>query len=87
MWGRGETRVDKYKGTNIKEETRGDKGKEKGEIHSKVIYEACHKENIPVINHSNINPKRHFNWSKLHSNNYGNSAFGKNILNFLTYVM
>ena len=37
------------------------KYKEKGEILSKVIYEACHKENIPVINHSNINPKRHFN--------------------------
>ena len=40
---------------------RESKYKEKGEILSKVIYEACHKENIPVINHSNINPKRHFN--------------------------
>ena len=40
---------------------RGGKYKEKGEILSKVIHEACHKENIPVINHSNINPKRHFN--------------------------
>ena len=37
------------------------KYKEKGEILSKVIYEACHKENIPMISHSNINPKRHFN--------------------------
>ena len=37
------------------------RSKYKGEILSKVIYEACHKENIPVINHSNINPKRHFN--------------------------
>ena len=38
---------------------RGDKYKKKEEIPSKVINEACHKENIPVINHSNINPKRH----------------------------
>ena len=66
---------------------RESKYKEKGEILSKVIYEACHKENIPVINHSNINPKRHFNWSKFHSNNYGNSAFGKNIRNFLTNLI
>ena len=52
---------------------RGDKYKEKGEIFNKVITEACHKENIPVINHNNINPKRHLNRSKLHFNNYGNS--------------
>ena len=52
---------------------RGDKYKEKGEILNKVITEACHKENIPVINHNNINPKRHLNRSKLHFNNYGNS--------------
>ena len=52
---------------------RKDKYKEKGEILNKVITEACHKENIPVINHSNINPKRHLNRSKLHFNNYGNS--------------
>ena len=48
---------------------RGDKYKEKGEILSKVINEACHEENIPVINHSNNNSKRHFSRSKLHTNN------------------
>ena len=64
---------------------RGYKYKEKGEILSKVINEACHEENIPVINHSNINSKRHFNRSKLHTNNY--SAFVKNIRNFLSNLI
>ena len=64
---------------------RGDKYKEKGEILSKVINEACHEENIPVINHSNNNLKRHFSRSKLHTNNY--SAFVKNIRNFLSNLI
>ena len=59
---------------------RGDKYKEKKVILGKVINEACHEENIPVINHNNINPKRHLNHSKLHFNNYGNSVFVKNNL-------
>ena len=63
---------------------RGDQYKEKVEILSKVINEACHKENIPMINHNNINPKRHLNGSKLHFNNYGSSVFAKNIRNFLS---
>ena len=63
---------------------RGDQYKEKVEILSKVINEACHKENIPMINHNNINPKRHLNESKLHFNNYGSSVFAKNIRNFLS---
>ena len=54
---------------------RGDKYKEKGEILSKVLNEACSKD---------INPKRHLNRSKLHFNNYGNSIFVKNIRNFLS---
>ena len=62
----------------------GDKYKEKGEILSKVVNEACHEENIPVINHNNINPKRPLNRSKLHFNNYGNSIFVKNMRNFLS---
>ena len=66
---------------------RGDKYKEKGEILSKVTNEACHEENIPVINHNNINPKRHLNRSKLHFNNYGNSIFVKNIRNFLSNLI
>ena len=66
---------------------RGDKYKEKGEILSKVVNEACHEENIPVINNNNINPKRHLNRSKLHFNNYGNSIFVKNIRNFLSNLI
>ena len=58
---------------------RGDKYREKGEMPSKVINEACCKKNIPVINHDNINPNR----SKFHFNNCGNSVFVKNIRNFL----
>ena len=65
----------------------GDKYKEKREILSKVINEACHEENIPVINHSNINSKRHLNRSKLHFNNYGNSVFVKNIRKFLSNLI
>ena len=66
---------------------RGDKYKEKREILSKVINEAWHKENIPVINHNNINPKRHLNRSKLHFNNYGNPVLVKNIRNFLSNLI
>ena len=44
-----------------------------------MINEACQEENIPMINHSNIDPKRHLNRSKVHFNNYGNSVFAKNI--------
>ena len=54
---------------------------------AKVINEAGHEKNIPVINHSNINPKRHLNRSKLHFNNYGNSVFVKNIRNFLSNLI
>ena len=62
---------------------RGDKYKGKGGMLSKVINDACHEESIPVINHNNINPKRHINRSKLHFNNYGNSVYVKNIRTFL----
>ena len=66
---------------------RGDKYKEKGEILSEVINEVCHKENIPVINHNNINLKRHLNRSKLHFNNCNNSVYVKNIRNFLSNLI
>ena len=52
-----------------------------------MINEACHEENIPVINHNNINPKRHLDHSKLHFNNYGKSVFVKNIRNFLSNLI
>ena len=66
---------------------RGDKYKEKGKILGKVINEACHKENIPVINQNNINPTRHLKRSKLHFNNGRNSVFMKNIRNVLSNLI
>ena len=65
---------------------KGDKYKEKGDI-LKSITEACRKENIPVINHSNINPKRHLNRSNLHFSNYGNSVFVTNTRNSLSNLI
>ena len=67
--------------------SRGDKCKKKGEILSKVINEASHRENISVIKHNNINPERHLNQSKLHFNNCGNSVYVKNIRNFLSNLI
>ena len=59
----------------------------KGEILGEVLNEAFSKENMPVMNQNNINPKRHLNQSELHFNNYGNSIFVKNIRNFLSNLI
>ena len=45
------------------------------------------EENVPVINHNNINPKRHLNRSKFHFINYGNSVFVKNIRKVLSNLI
>ena len=60
---------------------------ETGEILNKVINDACHEENIPAINHNNINPKRHLNRSNLHFSKYGTSVFVKSIRNFLSNLI
>lgn len=39
----------------------------------------CHKQGISLILHDNINPKRYLNKSKLHSDNYGNIIFVRNL--------
>ena len=39
--------------------------------------------NIRIINHSNINPQRHLNRSRLHFNSYGRSIFVKNVRDFM----
>ena len=41
------------------------------------------ENNIPNINHSNINPQRHLNRSRLHFNSYSRSIFVKNIREFM----
>ena len=62
---------------------RGDKYKDKGESLSEVLKKVCDSKNIPIINHDNINPKRHPNRSKLHFNGSGKSFFVRNIRNVL----
>ena len=62
--------------SNIK--ARGDKYKEKGERLSTLLNKVCNEKQITIINHSNINPKRHLNRRKLHCNNYGRSDFVRN---------
>ena len=54
---------------------------------NKVLNKYCHEENISVINHNYINSTRHLNRRKLHFNNYGNSVFVKNIINFLSNLI
>ena len=54
---------------------------------SKVINEAIHWENMPVINHNNINPKTYLNSGELHFNNYANSVFVRYIRNFLSNLI
>ena len=41
------------------------------------------QKGIQLILHGNINPKRHLNKSRLHSNDYGNGIFVRNLKNFL----
>ena len=62
---------------------RGDDLKEKGKTLSNILIEECKRKNIPIINHSNINPQRHLNRSRLHFNSYGRSIFLKNIREFM----
>ena len=54
---------------------RGNKNKEKSEKAIQIINNACVQSNIPVVNHTNMNPKWHLNRSKLDLNGYGKSIF------------
>ena len=61
---------------------RGDYYKEKAEAVNKVLKDACTKENMHFICHSNINVERHLNRSNLHLNDHGISALVRNFKNF-----
>ena len=63
---------------------RGEKYREKGKRLSTLLNEVCNEKEITIINHSNINPKRNLNWSKLHCNNYYRSVFVRNIRSFFS---
>ena len=41
--------------------------KEKGKTPSNILIDECKRKNIPIINHLNMNPKRHLNRSRLYS--------------------
>ena len=61
--------------------------KRHGGMLSKVINEAIHWEDMPVINHNKINPKTYLNSGELHFNDYANSVFVRYIRNFLSNLI
>ena len=58
---------------------RADSLKEKVTKANKVLVLKCRKNVIALILHDNINPKRYLNKSNLHSGNYGNNVFVRNL--------
>ena len=48
------------------------------------LEEICAEKDIAIITHSNINPKRHLNKSRLHLNDAGISVFVRDFKAFLT---
>ena len=48
-----------------------------------ILEELCDSNNVGMISHRNINPKRHLNRSRLHLNDAGVSLFVRNFRNFL----
>ena len=50
---------------------------------NKERFKMCGKEKLLFLSHSNMNPKTHFNKSKLHLNHNGYEKAGKNFINFI----
>ena len=48
-----------------------------------ILEELCNANNVGMISHRNINPKRYLNRSRLHLNDAGLSLFDKSFRNFL----
>ena len=48
-----------------------------------ILEELCNANNVGMISHRNINPKRHLNRSRLHLNDAGVSLFVRNFRDFL----
>ena len=48
-----------------------------------ILEKLCNENNVGMISHRNINPKRHLNRSRLHLNDPGVSLFVRNFRNFL----
>ena len=64
---------------------RGDQLQQKAFNVNKELKELCASKNIRYIEHSNIHPRNHLNWSKLHFSCHGNTLFLYNISKCLEY--
>ena len=62
---------------------RDDENKKKVDEVSTILEELCKANNVGIISHRNINPKRHLNRSRLHLNDAGISLFVRNFRDFL----
>ena len=50
---------------------------------NKERFKMCGKGKLLFLSHSNMNPKTHFNKSKLHLNHNGYEKAGKNFISFI----
>ena len=62
---------------------RDDENKKKADEVNIILEELCNANNVGMISHRNINPKRHLNRSRLHLNDAGVSLFVRNFRDFL----
>ena len=62
----------------------GDSEKEKQETVNKLLVDICQQKEISLIDHDNINTKRHLNKSILHLHAHEKSVLVKNLKSFLT---
>ena len=60
-----------------------DSKRQKGEAVNKLLVDICVQREIPLIDHGNINMKRHLNKSRLHLNAHSKSIFVRNLKFFL----
>ena len=59
------------------------KSKKKVDEFNIVLEELCKANNVGMVSHRKINPKRHLNRSRLHLNDAGVSLFVRNFKDFL----
>ena len=62
---------------------RDDENKKKADEVNIILEELCNANDVGMISHRNINPKRHLNRSRLHLNDAGVSLFVRNFRDFL----
>ena len=62
---------------------RDDENNKKADEVNIILEELCNANDVGMISHRNINPKRHLNRSRLHLNDAGVSLFVRNFRDFL----